>query len=195
MTIRSLSFLIAVAGFVGFAQAGDSVDCSAVADATSKAVSADPDKVLHIVSKDVASNPSCVCPIIKAAIAASKADERTQEQIVKTAANAAPERTPEIKACLPEAAQWIDEATGKQPVGKQPVGKEVVEAPKEGSPDYSDDMFLLSPFGGGPGGTYLSSPSSGGGGSGTTGGGEPEIEIIVKKVPGKRPPSNPVTNS
>ncbi len=148
-------------------------NCTAPADATFKKVSAKPDSVLEVVAADVAASPKCACPIVKAAISATQADDNLQGDIVAAAINAAPDEAAAIKGCLPA------KATGKG--GKSVAGKGKVTVPTQpdqaGAEDPAEDSWFdpLIYGAGGMGvggvaasGAYASSPG-GGGSFGATG--------------------------
>ncbi|MDG1073094.1 MAG: hypothetical protein P8P32_15895 [Akkermansiaceae bacterium] len=75
------------------------VDCVKVSDAVKAAVIADSNNVLEIVATQVASNESCACEIVKAAIVASDADRKTVALIVDTAILEAPDQLRIIAQC------------------------------------------------------------------------------------------------
>ncbi len=137
-----------------------------VTDATEAAAAKAPDQAAAIVEAKVTATPEYACPIIKAAAKGARIQKQDETELVAAALKAAPERAPEIRACLAEGKV----ASGKHPVGKSPVhGNGVVtETPEQG---IDPDTGL--PYGGGSDynnfrgvvGTYLSVPS---GGSGTT---------------------------
>jgi hypothetical protein len=164
-------------------------DCTPIADATHKAVTAKPEAVLEIVAKDVAASPKCACPIIKAAVNASSADEALKGDIIAAALGAAPDEAAAIKACLPAKAYGKG---GKNPVasGKEVVaGKGVVA--KDPGPGEQDDVndwvwWGFGGFGGGSNGVYLNGFSTGGGGRLVRDGdGSDQVTTVIR---GQRPP-------
>lgn len=75
------------------------VDCLKVSVSVKHAVAAKPATVLEIVEKEVSANPDCACDVVKAAIQASKADNKTIAAIVETAATSAPDKMRLISQC------------------------------------------------------------------------------------------------
>lgn len=75
------------------------VDCLKLSVAVKHAVAAKPATVLEIVEKEVSANPDCACDVVKAAIQASKADNKTVAAIVETAATSAPDKMRLISQC------------------------------------------------------------------------------------------------
>ena len=74
-------------------------DCYDLSVAVTKAVAANPDNVLQIVSREVSANSGCACEVVKAAIVATEADRKLVAQIVETAINAAPDKMRLIAQC------------------------------------------------------------------------------------------------
>ncbi len=167
LSMTGLAALVTMA-FGQISQAADKgQDCGAESKKVTKAVTATPEDVLKIVSKEVGSAPTCVCEIVKAAIKASKADKALVVDIVTTASELVPDETPTIIACAidtaPEAARAIADkfgsgkgvaSTGKEPVEPTGKGGQVVET----RDDYTDDFNL---FHSGIGGIYLITPGGG----------------------------------
>jgi len=74
-------------------------DCYKVATVVKDAVVAHPEKVLDIVSGQIAQNESCACEVVKAAIVASDADKALVAEIVTVAIEVAPEKIRIIGQC------------------------------------------------------------------------------------------------
>jgi hypothetical protein len=70
-----------------------------VAEEVKQAVSAEPGKVIEIVSSQLAQNDAAACEIVKAAIVASKADKGLVAKIVQAATKAAPEKVGIVSQC------------------------------------------------------------------------------------------------
>ena len=75
------------------------VDCHAVSISLKRAIVADKERLLEIVSTQVAASPQCACEIVKSSIEASHADTKTVAAIVETASIAAPEQMRLIAQC------------------------------------------------------------------------------------------------
>jgi hypothetical protein len=75
------------------------VDCLKISVSVKHAVAAKPAEVLQIVEAEVSANPGCACEVVKAAIEASKADNKTIAAIVETAATSAPDKMRLISQC------------------------------------------------------------------------------------------------
>lgn len=138
--------------------------CTSLSAQVSKEVAAAPEKVLVIVAELIQANPSCSCEVVKAAIAASKADQDLIGEIVFTAVSAAPAESTTIAECAvaasPAAADSIKSAlrramSDKNPVGKGYAGKGAVQQQQE--EEFGD--FGLSPVN--IGGVYLVYPGGG----------------------------------
>jgi hypothetical protein len=74
-------------------------DCTSLSLSVKNTVSANPSKVLELVSKEVEASPSCACEIVKSAIEGSKANTETVAAIVEAAATAAPEQMRLVSQC------------------------------------------------------------------------------------------------
>ena len=74
-------------------------NCYKVATAVKNAVAAHPEKVLELVTDQVAQNEACACEVVKAAIVASDADKDLVAGIVEAAVEAAPEKVRIIGQC------------------------------------------------------------------------------------------------
>ena len=72
------------------------MDCTSSHSEATKAISANPTKVLELVAKLVASNEQCAGEIVKAAILATNAEKSLVAQIVETAVSVAPKEVGEI---------------------------------------------------------------------------------------------------
>lgn len=66
--------------------------CAGIYRHVSTLLASDPERILEIVSKQVALNPSCACEVVKAAIQQSKLEPKTVAAIVEAAILAAPEQ-------------------------------------------------------------------------------------------------------
>lgn len=144
-------------------------------ESTAAAAAKDPDKAADIVFAKVTETPEYACPIIKAALSGGKLAKEDAPALVAAALKAAPEKAPEIKACLP-----ADMAGG--PPGETPDGVDTGE-----TWDTGNHGVL---------GAYLAAPSGGGSiSNGTTE--APTIRTVVKPVVKviKRNVSNPGTRS
>lgn len=75
------------------------VDCLKVSVEVKHAAVAKPEAILEMIERQVASNPSCACEIVKAAIEAIEADAKTVAAIVETAAQVAPDQMRLISQC------------------------------------------------------------------------------------------------
>lgn len=87
-----------VFALAGPAQA-ENTDCYKVFATVKKAVAAEPDKVLQLVSMHVAQSESCACEVVKAAIMASDADKKLVAGIVEAAIESAPSKIRIIGQC------------------------------------------------------------------------------------------------
>lgn len=96
-TLNYMALAVMLAGApAAFAEESSCYDRSV---AITKMVSAQPDKVLEIVEREVAASPGCSCEVVKAAIVATEADRKLVAQIVATAINAAPEKMRIVAQC------------------------------------------------------------------------------------------------
>lgn len=75
------------------------VDCLKLATTVKAAVSAEQDKVLEIVTKEITAAPGCACEVVKAAIEGSSAKPETVAAIVEAAVLAAPDQIRLIAQC------------------------------------------------------------------------------------------------
>ena len=75
------------------------VDCIDLSLSVKNAVTADPSKVLELVSHEVGVAPSCACEIVKSAIENSKANTETVAAIVEVAVSAAPDQMRLVSQC------------------------------------------------------------------------------------------------
>lgn len=148
-----------------------------VTDKARKEASKAPDEAAAIVKKFVAETPEYACPIIKAVIEGAKTTSKEENgELVAVAIRTAPEKTPEIRACLPADMLGGD---GKSPVskGKEPVGKEpIAQEEEEWIIDPITGQLILDPYGkpigpgsdggsvvsGGIPGVYLTPPAGNG---------------------------------
>lgn len=137
--------------------------CVEISNDVSAAVSKDPSKVLMVVEDALVINESCAADIVKAAIAASKADATLAGQIVQTAVSVAPKMAgvineaagsvvPGLVAAVPadETVRPVT-ASEKNPVNvKNPV---LPPAPIEDDffiPSSIRGVFLIQPPASGP---------------------------------------------
>ena len=211
MSMLSLAAIVAVSTSTVRAEDVTNVDCSKQIKAVKVAVAKEDSNVLKIVADEVSASPACACEIVKVAITESKSvkDKAMVVQIVKAAAEAAPEQVGNIISCAsdtaPTAVAEIANAfasekegsgkgvvsSGKEAAGKEPVsGKEVSgKGPVvTEETDFSDDFGLMRP---GVGGLYFSNP--GGGNNGTLGKdpGTPDDTTTDDKTPRpNRPPGH-----
>lgn len=194
-----LTLLAVATTSVTFA-ADEAKECTPVSATVTAEVTNKPSNVLTIVNEQIAANPTCACEIVKAAIAASKADKDLVGQIVFTAVTAAPTEATTVAECAvavaPEAADNVKAAlrsaySDKNPVSKNPVDKNpapVVEPETD---------FGLSPVA--IGGVYLVYPGSGSSGpqlvkrNGELGFIGPDGKFVPLEQPPvtQRPPSKP----
>lgn len=73
--------------------------CVSVSQQVTSLVAKDPDRIVEIVSSEIAANTTCSCEVIKAAIGQSKSDAKTVAAIVEAAILAAPEQMRIIAQC------------------------------------------------------------------------------------------------
>jgi hypothetical protein len=158
-----------------------------VTDATEAAAAKAPDQVTSIVEEKVKATPEYACPIIKAAAKGAKVAKQDETGLVTAALKAAPDKAPEIRACLAEGKT----AGGKHPVsGKDVVGNTPVQPTQPGQTTNGVDSIdpNLDPTWNrfsGVVGTYVSTPS-GSNGSGTNGnGGETTTVTTTTDTPTK----------
>lgn len=99
-TLRLSACLLGLAAFAASSKAKAQTNaCDGIAGDVATAVQKDPGKVLMIVEDALVINESCACEIIKAAIAASKADPALVNQIVQTGISVAPKMSGVIMDC------------------------------------------------------------------------------------------------
>ncbi len=155
-SLTKLALALAAGAFVSVAQAKPTL--KEVTDATEAAAAKAPDQAASIVEEKVKETPEYACPIIKAAVKGAKLQKEDETDLVAAALKAAPEKAPEIRACLGNGKV----AGGKNPVVKEePAGKGPVTGPTTGPTDGADyDNWNQYP---GVVGTYLSSPANGSG--------------------------------
>lgn len=202
-SISKIASAFAAAAFLTSAPAAQPT-LQQVTEETEAAVAKAPDKAAEIVTEKVTATPEYACPIIKAAIKGGNLAKEVQPDLVSAALQAAPDKAPEIKACLPNlmegaagkgGAAGKSGVTGKGPVGKGPAAPPVedeIALPESGLPGGEYDSFY------GVIGTYLYIP----GGAPiigdpkdepivvvTTGGGKPPKKVIISN-PGTRSQAN-----
>jgi hypothetical protein len=143
----------------------ETAECAKSAQAVSLAVADDPSKVLTVVAGSIKANPDCACEIVKAAILAADADNKTVGAIVLTAVQTAPQKSIEISECAiavkPDATEEVKNAlhkalgdakeematvqkvSGRRSVGKDPVsggGKAPVSSGKNPLPTGKEPL-------------------------------------------------------
>ncbi|MDP4625116.1 MAG: hypothetical protein NWT08_08255 [Akkermansiaceae bacterium] len=91
--------LLAAYGILGSALV-QGQNCEDVAASVTAAASAEDANLPEIVDEKVSESPNCVCEIVKAAIAASEAEDQAFGDIVEAAGNAAPEKLQLIVDCV-----------------------------------------------------------------------------------------------
>jgi hypothetical protein len=153
---------------LSYAGDGGPGTCAEVSADVTTAVSKDPSKVLMIVEDALVINETCACEIVKAAIAASTADEALKQQIVQTAIAVAPKMSAIIAECAGVASgAYMEEVVAKAEdadvvdSGKNPKNPVLPVAPP---PAESDDDGVVA-FGKGPidiRGVYLIQPAAAG---------------------------------
>lgn len=152
-SIAKIATLLAVGAMMSSVQAAKltAKEVLAKVEAEAAAAPADVDKV---VGKYVKDYPEYACPIIKAALKGSNAGKSEEPGLIAAAIAVAPERTAEIKACLPTDSQ---------------------------DPFVSDDLFLgrASAI---TGGAYLASPGGAGGAANPSsqGGSTPTTSTVTR---------------
>jgi hypothetical protein len=111
-------------------------DCPQAVQNVKNGVLADKSQVLDIVSKEAGQNGDCVCEIVKAAIAASKATKETVGLIVESAATAVPDRMDLIVQCAtaaaPDALTDINAAVARVQGNSSGGGENPLNFPGEG---------------------------------------------------------------
>ena len=174
--------LLQIMGAMALALSASTVlasDCETVAAKVTKQVEASPEKVLMVVEDAMAKHDKCACEVVKAAIVASKANEKLVGEIVFTAVIASESMAPTVAECAisvaPDSASQIrsalkralsdsgysysDEGGGKSPAysGKGTYGKEEIpsaEPVREGGFDFGRAPLDVR-------GIYLLAPSPG----------------------------------
>jgi hypothetical protein len=168
-----------------FAEGNNAPTCDRIAKDVRESVEKDRAKVLMIVEDALVINESCACEIVKAAIAASNADEVLVKQIVQTSIAVAPKMTAVIEECagspLSSTPAPVSTNSGKSGKDVQPVNPE-----SSGKNGVTGDQGIQPPLDGTPGsggangnfsgsspdlrGLYLIQPATGvfGGGGSTT---------------------------
>jgi len=96
---RAVYLAILSTGFGLISASAAEVDCLKNSLEVKQSVTADPSKVLEVVSSTVAASPACSCEIVKSAIEASKADPGVVAAIVEAAAVAAPDQLRLVSQC------------------------------------------------------------------------------------------------
>jgi hypothetical protein len=166
-SLTKLALALAAGVFVSVAQAKPTL--KEVTEATEAAAAKAPDQAASIVEEKVKETPEYACPIIKAAVKGAKLQKEDETDLVAAALKAAPEKAPEIRACL---------GNGKVAGGKNPVsGKDPVSGttdPTTGQTDGPYDGWNQYP---GVVGTYLSTPANG---SGTPATETTVVEVITE---------------
>ena len=137
----------------------DAIDCVKLSKAVKVAVVADSSRVLEVVASYIASNESCACEIVKAAIIASDANEKQVASIVNAAILEAPSQIRLIAQCAiataPDAVanvqavlEQYDVAGGEGHSGKGGLdqSKDAAKNPPAGSPAFEGANPLDYPF-------------------------------------------------
>jgi hypothetical protein len=101
LNVRFAIFSAALASLPAVADSVDktALDCVAHTQSVRNTITADPSKVLQIVSTEVSAAPDCACELVKAAIEGSKANAETVAAIVEAASIAAPEQMRLVSQC------------------------------------------------------------------------------------------------
>ena len=167
-SLTKFALALAVGAFASVAQAKPTL--KEVTDATEAAAAKAPGKAADIVEEKVKATPEYACPIIKAAIKGAKLHKEDEASLVSAALKAAPEKAPEIRACL--ASQVVGGGAPEQPVDEE-------------GPDDDSDWNLYR----GVVGTYLSTPAAGGAGTSTSGNGNGSgtttTVTVTEETPGR----------
>ena len=124
----------------------EDADCYKVSEAVSQAVIAKPDNVLQIVGREVSSNTTCACEVVKAAIVASEADRKLVGQIVASAIEAAPEQMRTIANCaIAVAPDALPNVQGILAQYEPQAGEEYVASEKGGYAKDAKDPIIPEP--------------------------------------------------
>lgn len=159
--LHALTAAIACVGFLSpvTSKAQASKDCAGIAADVTAAVIKEPGKVLMIIEDALVINESCVCEIIGAAIAASKADEQLVTQVVQTAISIVPKQSAVIMDCAKLASSGL--MAGE--ITATASGKEAKNVNLD-SPEPEPETDLDSPEPSAPlRGIYFMQPPPGGG--------------------------------
>jgi hypothetical protein len=97
--MKKIIFSALITASLGVLPSNAAVDCINLSLSVKNSVSAEPSKVLEIVSTEVAAAPDCACEVVKSAIENSKANIKTVAAIVEAAATAAPEQMRLVSQC------------------------------------------------------------------------------------------------
>jgi len=142
---NTLKFALVGALLAVSAPLASAADCYVVSKAVAEKITAKPNKVLSIVSEQVAANQDCAGAIVKSAIVATDASKSLVAQIVEQAIEAAPKH----RALIVTSALAV-------------------------APDANEEVLLVnSKFAKSSGGHYSSKGYSAKGGTGNDGHGEP----------------------
>jgi hypothetical protein len=97
--MKKIIFSALITASLGVLPSNAAVDCINLSLSVKNSVTAEPSKVLEIVSTEVAAAPDCACEVVKSAIENSKANIKTVAAIVEAAATAAPEQMRLVSQC------------------------------------------------------------------------------------------------
>lgn len=128
-----------------------SSSCEDIAADVRSAISKDPGKTLMVVEDALVINESCACEIVKAAIAATHADQNLVQQIVQTALAVAPKMSAVITECAGVASDTAAPVTaaavesGKNPGGKAGVSVQPAPSVTPPSDGGGDGFFYIGP--------------------------------------------------
>ncbi len=97
--MKKTVFSVLLTASLGIMPSVAAVDCIDLSLSVKNAVTADPSKVLELVSSEVGTAPNCACEIVKSAIENSKASTETVAAIVQAAVTAAPDQMRLVSQC------------------------------------------------------------------------------------------------
>ena len=97
--MKKIIFSAIITASFGVLPSSAAVDCINLSLSVKNAVSAEPSKVLEVVSAQVGAAPDCACEVVKSAIETTKANTKTVAAIVEAAATAAPEQMRLVSQC------------------------------------------------------------------------------------------------
>lgn len=177
---NTIKFALVGALLAVAAPVASAADCYKVSKQAAKEISAKPENVLAIVSKQIAANKGCACEIVKAAIVATEANKKQVAQIVEQAIILVPNKVSLVTTCAlavaPDAHKEIMAVsakfvknTGSGQAGAKSGAKGAVES---AAGQDNKDLNIIDPLnlvGNDPNGNFGSvqtdlPPSAGGGG-------------------------------